>query len=367
MIILTLLASASGSGAADPAEALFKQAAQALAKGDLPGAERGFSGVLKQHPKHAGAMANLGTVYSRLGRLQHAARMYVQAIQLAPNQPGLLLNLGLLHLRRQDYMSAKPLIAAADQSRISSPQTKELLAACQIHTGEPGQGLAALNALPASANIFYLRGLAYLKLKQPSKAQAEFQELLTRATTPAQAQFLLGKAYLESAMFDDATAAFGKALQSDPNMTPARLGLAKTYIAQRNNDGAQAELRAVVKATPHDPEPAYYLSALLIMENRGEVALPVLQKLAGVLPDSWSTQYYLGRAYYQTRNYTGAISQFERAAKLNASEGAVWYQLARAYQAAGREDDARKAREEVTRLKQQSVEDEHRLLSRPPQ
>jgi Flp pilus assembly protein TadD len=364
LLLLVPVSLAQGTGAAEEA---FKQAALSLSKGDLAGAERGFSAVLKQYPRHVGAMANLGTVYSRMGRLQDSARMYVQALQVAPNEPGLLLNLGLLHLRRQDYTRAKPLLAAADQSRISSPQTKELLAACQIHTGEADKGLSALAGLPPSANVLYLRGLGYLKLKKPEKAHAEFRELLTTATTPAQAQFLLGKAYLESGILDDAAAAFGKALQADPKMSAARLDLAKTYIAQRNNGGAEAELRTLVKVTPHDPEPAYYLSALLVMENRGEVALPVLQKLAGVLPDSWSTQYYLGRAYYQTRNYAGAVAQFEKAAQLNAGEGAVWYQLARAYQAAGREADAQRARDEVVKLKQQSVEDEHRLITRPPQ
>lgn len=346
-------------------EAIFQRAAEALKRGDYVAAERGFAEVLKAQPNHVGALANLGTAHSRMGRLSTAARAYQAALAQAPNEPGLLLNLALVYLKQQEFAKAKPLVEAVDRSRLGSAQTKELLATCEIHLGGPEKALKMLEGMPGTASVVYLRGLAYLKLNEREKANAAFAELLGKAATPAQAHYLLGKAYLENGLIDEAQQSLKKALELDGKLLAARLELAKSYLAARNYAAAETELRGLVKAMPHDPEPAYYLAALLVVDNRGEVALPVLEKLVKVQPDSWSTQYYLGRAYFQTGNYAGAASRLEEAAKLNGKEGAIWYQLARAYQSAGREADAARAREEVKKLRQQAVEDERRLLTGP--
>ncbi len=350
---------------ADSVETVFNQAQESLKKGDLAAAEKGFSAVVKQLPNHPGAWGNLGTVFSRMGRFAQAEKAYETALQFAPNEPGLWINLGLVYVKRKDFAKAKPLFERVEKSRLASAQSKEMLAACQIHTGEAEKALTTLNAMEPSASVVYLRGIAYLKLKQTIKAKAEFNQLFAAATAPAQAHYLLGQAYAGSGMLDDALASFHKALELQPDLHAARLEAAKTYIAQRNNEKAERELRALVKMTPHNPEPAYYLSALLVTEDRGQIALPVLQKLAAVQPDSWSTRYYLGRALMQSGRQQEGISAFEAAAKLAPEQSAVWYQLTRAYQAAGRMTDAQKARERLAGMKRQLVEDERKIVTGP--
>ncbi len=364
-VLALFIASALLVWSADSIEAVFKQAQEALQKGDLPAAEKGFSAVVKQAPNNPGGWGNLGTVYARMGRFAQAEKAYLSALKLVPNEAGLVLNLGLLYVRRQEFAKAKPLFEAVEMSRLASSQSKEMLAACQIHTGEAAKALASLKTMPQSASVAYLRGVAYLKLKQPDKAKAEFNQLFTGAAQPAQAHYLMGQAYGGSGMLEEALESYRKALELQPDLHAARLEAAKTYIAQRNNEKAEQELRALVKMTPHNPEPAYYLSALLVTQDRGQIALPVLRKLVAVQADSWSTHYYLGRALMQTGSPQEAISALEAAAKLAPEQGAVWYQLARAYQSAGRTDDAQKARQRLSTMKQQSVEDEQKIVTGP--
>ena len=109
-MVVTLVAAWLLAAAESP-EKIFQQATQALAAGKLDTAEQGFRQVLRAEPNHAGALGNLGVVYSRMDRVADAIDVYRRALRIAPNEPGLLLNLGLAYLKLEDYSSAKALLA----------------------------------------------------------------------------------------------------------------------------------------------------------------------------------------------------------------------------------------------------------------
>lgn len=93
--------------AADSPEALFRKASESLASGDPAGAESGFRQILKAERGNIGALGNLGLVYSRLDRPAEAIAFYQGAMRVAPNEPGLRLNLGSAYLEQEDYAAAK--------------------------------------------------------------------------------------------------------------------------------------------------------------------------------------------------------------------------------------------------------------------
>jgi thioredoxin-like negative regulator of GroEL len=63
----------------------FKQAAALLERGDLPGAEKIYRAILKQHPNHAGTLSNLAYVLLNLERMEEAARLLRKALNQQPN------------------------------------------------------------------------------------------------------------------------------------------------------------------------------------------------------------------------------------------------------------------------------------------
>ncbi len=343
------------------AETEFQRAVQALAKGDLVAAERGFQRVLKAQPNHVGALGNLGVVYSRMQRVPDAIAVYRRALKLAPDEPGLLLNLGLAYLKLEDYNAAKPLFAALPVT----PQSSELLATCRLFTGEVDAALATLEKLPRTPGVLYLLGTAYLKKKDRPRAQSVFEELLTTSASPAQAQYLAGKAYYESTLFDEAAVAFRKALELDPSLPGLHLELGKTLISLRDNAAAESELRAALDRSPHDAAAAYYLGALLVLESRPEEAFVLLERARSARPDGWAAWYYLGRAKMQLRDTAAAIALLEKAAELNPDEAAIHYQLSRAYQAAGRPSDAQRAEARFSALRRASTQPEQDIVLRP--
>jgi tetratricopeptide (TPR) repeat protein len=161
-----------------------------------------------------------------------------------------MLNLALAHIKREDYVAAKPLLERVDRGSSRSPQSQELLAACHLHIGEVAAALAVLETLPRSPSVLFLLGTGYLKSDQKPKADAAFQELLSTAATPAQAHFLLGKAYAESALLEQAAAEFGKAAELDPSLPRIEVELAQAYIGLRDHEKAERSLRLALEKKP---------------------------------------------------------------------------------------------------------------------
>jgi tetratricopeptide (TPR) repeat protein len=286
-----------------------------------------------------------------MGREAEAIRVYRQAQKLAPNAPGLLLNLGLAHLKQEDYAAALPLFARLDGSGAATAQSRQLLATCELFTGHAAKALELLKKQPRTAEVLFLTGTAHLRLKQAEAARSAFEELL-RTARPEQAHYLMGRAYADNGQLEESMAEFRQALA----LPEARLELAKAQISGRDMEGAEKTLKEVLAGQPGQGEALYYLGALLVLVGREGEAAPFLEKAREARPEAWGAYYYLGRARLQQGDAAAARGLLERASKLNGEEAAVWFQLARAYQTLGRSAEAAAARQQFNALRERSQE-----------
>jgi tetratricopeptide (TPR) repeat protein len=324
---------------------------RALAAGNYQAAENGFRRVLQSESAHVGALGNLGTVYSRTDRIPDAIAAYRRALKLAPDEPGLLLNLGWAHLKQEDYAAAAPLFARVNRGPLASDQSKELFATCQVFTGQFEDALATLENLPHSPAVLFLLGLARLKANDHEKAKEAFRELLTSSASPAQAHFLMGRAYLESTLLEEAVSELRQASELQPALPGVQLALGKALIGIRDYEAAEKAIRLALEQRPADADASYYLGALLVLLGRSTEAIPVLERARSARPDGWGTYYYLARAALQENRAKAAVPLLERAAKLNPEEASVQYQLARAYGMAGMPEAAHQARARLAALR----------------
>jgi Flp pilus assembly protein TadD len=69
--------------------------------------------ALKQRPTHAESHYNLGSIYTKLGRLDEAERSYLRGRQLDPGKAEIANNLAALYSRAGRYAEALPLLAEA--------------------------------------------------------------------------------------------------------------------------------------------------------------------------------------------------------------------------------------------------------------
>jgi tetratricopeptide (TPR) repeat protein len=339
--------------AADRPEDVFQKAVAALQSGNYAAAEAGFQQVLKLAPGHVGALGNLGVVYSRTKRLADAENVYKRLLRQHPDDPALLLNLGLAEFKRELYASALPRFARVAELDAKNRQARELLAACQLRTGQVDSAIAVLEGLrandPRDAGALYLLGGAYFRQKEPEKAKRVLSELLA-AAGPAQANFLIGKAYYDSGRFEDAVQAFGESLRLEPDFAGARLELGKTYISTRDNEKAIAELTAALRQDPQDAMAHYYLGSLLVQDDHAAEGAPHLEEARRLNPDFYGPYFYLAKAMMQQSKPAEAVPLLQRATRLNPEEPSAFYQLARALEACGRGAEARQALARVKEL-----------------
>lgn len=77
------------------------------ANGLLPNAEKEFTEILKENPKHVSALTNLGYVKLAQGNAKDAEQLYFKALALDPDYEPLLLNLAGLYAYKKEYKKAE--------------------------------------------------------------------------------------------------------------------------------------------------------------------------------------------------------------------------------------------------------------------
>lgn len=77
------------------------------ANGLLPNAEKEFTEILKENPKHVSALTNLGYIKLAQGNAKEAEQFYFKALALDPDYEPLLLNLAGLYAYKKEYKKAE--------------------------------------------------------------------------------------------------------------------------------------------------------------------------------------------------------------------------------------------------------------------
>jgi tetratricopeptide (TPR) repeat protein len=84
-----------------------KYGSSIAAKGLLPAAEKIFTEILKENPKHLSALTNLGYVKLAQGNVAAAEQLYFKALSLDPDYEALLLNIAGLYAYKKNYQQAE--------------------------------------------------------------------------------------------------------------------------------------------------------------------------------------------------------------------------------------------------------------------
>jgi Tfp pilus assembly protein PilF len=183
---------AGGKAVPDAARALYEKALEASAAGDHKRAVKELKAALEIHAAFPLALNELGGQYMRLGQLDDAAGSFASAVKLAPDEPALRINYGILLIRRKKYAEAEEQLARAVALDGKS-------AAARVHRGHAlirlGRGAEAESELrlalklggPASALAHRYLGALYVGRGDDARAAAELEEYLRLAPDAADA------------------------------------------------------------------------------------------------------------------------------------------------------------------------------------
>ena len=329
-------------------------------------AEQGLNAVLAAAPQSLPALGNLGVLYSRTHRLADAIAVDQRALKLDPNDPSLLLNLGLAYMKQEAYKQALPFFQRLDAAQPGNERAVLLLATCMVLGDAPQQGITLLAARKldtADPAALYLEAVGYARLNQMDAAHAIFERLLANSDTRAQASFLIGEALHDGHRLEDAAASFADTLKLNPTFPGAHRELGKVYISMQHFPEARQELHTAITEDPQDGSALYFLGALLVQTSHEAEGVPYLERAGTLMPDSWAIPFYLGKAALHQGHPADAVPLLETAASRNADEPQVFYLLATAQRTAGHPDAAKAALARVAALHTSALDAEKQAMN----
>jgi tetratricopeptide (TPR) repeat protein len=307
-----------------PQTQVFERGVAELNAGDYAAAETDFEQVLRAFPNHVGTLQDLGLVYSRTNRLDQAVAMFRRALELRPDDPSLLLNLGVAYIRRESFGDALPVFQKLGGAPLASSSASD-----------PG--------------LLYLLAAGYLKQNPGPAAEREVETLLNRFPA-APAGLVRCKLEFDNGRFEDSAARCRGVLAADRSFPGAQRELGRALVNQHNPD-AEAELAAAVAQDPGDAVAVYYYGTALLQGGRVSEAGAQLERAIRLDPAFWGSNYYLGRIKLQLQQPAQAVPLLRKAAELNPKSSEVLYELGRALMATSQTEEAGRTMQRVRELR----------------
>lgn len=252
----------------------------------------------------------LGEAWLRLNRVEEAHASFKRALDLRPNHPRTIHNLGITH-RIQGELDAA-----------------EGCARLTLHL-DPGfiQGRNALGRIALGTGDY-------------RRAEREFRGALADGLTHPAIYADLASALLAQKRAEEAVALLRQALKIDPDCGPALVGLGRAYAAMGWTRAAVDALEQAVKAMPEDPLTLSLLGILSQRLGRMTVAEVALEKALEAAPDSIETRIALGLMFRDTGRLDDAETQFRALLELVPDNTAALANLAHVLRLRGDLDGA---------------------------
>ena len=325
---------------------IFAAGEEALKSGDLDRAEHSFKRVLVTDPRNAGAYANLGVIHMRRKEWPQALDSLHQAEKLAPQLPGIRLNIGLAYYRQADYRHAIAPFESVVKDVPDSLQARYLLGQCYFFNDRFVEATDALEPLWPQQS----KDLVYLYVLSISAEKAERHQLSERSIArmaeiggdSAEVHLFLGKAMLQLEAYDDAARELNAAAQANPKLPLVHYHLGMLYSNKGDYPHARDEF---LKDIALEPDAAFNYDELanvyFLMGNDTEAeknyqhALKLDNKLV-------TAHLGLVKIYQRQNEYEKALAELQTAGHLDPASSRIHYLRGQVLMRMGRKEEARK-------------------------
>ena len=247
------------------------QADRLIADNRLAEAETVLNALLKQEPKNAAALNDLGMIRAKQQQPFAAQELFTQALAADPRFLPAQVNLGEAQMAQRLYDDAMKSFEAA------------LAMDGDNAAAQAGEVQAAIASALASRRAGDMDG-ALVSLVRARKFVPRDPELLLDFGVQAEGMKL----------YKDADAALTEAHGLDPANEKIVYALARVELDEQKMPEAEANLRAYLKAQPDDASAHYGLGHLLHMEVKDDEAKAELEKSIALQPRQTAAYFELG-------------------------------------------------------------------------
>jgi tetratricopeptide (TPR) repeat protein len=367
-----VLASAQTAAPPPGSTVLIKDAAEAMAAGNLPKAETELKTVLAESPNEYRALNLLGIVRAQQHREPEAEQLFKQAIEQKPDFVSAHVDLGLLLVQtmRQDdavaeFKEALRLDPDRNDARSSLLEIWRAQAKDAVQSGNLEKALALLiqarKVAPQDADVGFEFGMVALRMSLLPDAVEAFQQVLTLRKDDPSALYGLGRAQIGLNKFQDARESFEHYVQLRPKDASGHYALGFALQALQQTAEARREFGKSVELQPVQTESYFQLGLMDLDDKNLESAGARFSRVLERDPKHAGALTGLGRVEFQRKEYEKAVDLLQRAIASNSSLREAHYYLGMSYARLGKKDDSEKELQAASQLEHEEVE-KHRVV-----
>ena len=279
--------------------------------------------LLKKNPSNINLRLQKGRIYERNQLYGKALTEYDRILKNTPYHIKTLYKKALLHIKRGELSSARPLLTILSQVEESNlHKIYYLLAQIDKKKGKPKKALFYLKRslyfqpdfMPSALEMFYL----YRHQKREDKAVQILEDFHKNTGFYSRVSFVLLNFYIQKGNWDQAIKHLQILSKKYPENGLIQVQLAGMWGQKKDYEKAIAVIEKFLLTRPRVSSKIYTLYVSFLEQTKAfPKALDVLLKASRIFPENADILFYKGFVYDQLGQTEQAIKQMKKVLEIN--------------------------------------------------
>ena len=319
VLISMILVSAPAIAGQSDLDALFERARVAEKAGDYAGAARIYEQAMTVAPGNLEVLKRVGVLEQTELRFDDSVTHFQQVLARDPQYPEVNFFLGVSYFGKNDFPHAIQSFERELTSTKAHPRCRYYLALALQSSDRIDDAISQLNQSlaenPKDADALY----QLARIHKSASLQA-IDRLKNLDPDSFQLHALMGEIYAEEEHYAEAAKEYQSALDKRPGAQGIHYSIGVAYWAQHYLDGAEKEFTLAWKENPDDPMTNLYLGDIAVQESHFADALTYLQVAQKGQLNLPQIHLLLGKCYRAQHNAEASareLAEFENLSRLN--------------------------------------------------
>ena len=342
------------------AETLLKQARAYESQRNYSAAEQEYMKALRLAPDNPEILMQLGMLFLKENRFQRSIEIFQRVLSSHSDYPEANFYLGFSYYALNDFAHAIESFRRELATKHPYPRCRYYLALAYASQGQTGKATAQLNEMvaenPKDADALYQLARLYM-----NAAFDTVRKLKSLDPDSFQMHALMAEIYSNEQNYTWAIKEYQAALRKRPGATGLHYALGIAYWATDHYVPARTEFLIALKESPDSPLINFYLGAIAVHQGLYQQSVPYLEKAQKSLTRMMPVHMLLGQSYEELNELQKAEAQLLLATHLEPDAPRPHYLLALVYRKLHKTQESQREMASYGQLKQ---DQQHKALEK---